>query len=335
MNSRIGTAIAVASVTLVAVGTAITAEATPVLSLLLVAVGFPLSVFLMALAIADRERVSRPWPSFIIGATVIPVAVVIATGVITVAAMSILGPLAGTGWGMADLFGADLTLIGAFDSGWAVLFLVELAVVAPIVEEALKPLGAIIRRPASRIQAFSFGMAAGAGFAATENILYVGLAGGSVDSWIAVSLARAAGAGLHILGTGLVALAWHQLRTRQTSVRSFLTMFAAAIGIHAAWNGLIGVTVVLYWNRAIAGDLGSPLAWGVALQTLLFMFGVVIVAALILAARWVAGDNEGIAIAEFIRPGDARTVTVWAALGTALMVPMAILFLFFPAAATL
>lgn len=332
MNRRMASAAVVAFVTLGAIVAAISAGTAALVTLVVIAVGFPTAILLLALSLADPDGTSRPWLSFIMGATIIPILVVASSGLITAVAMLVLSPLSDTGWSVLESLGGDQDLIQTFGTTWVILFLVELAIVAPIVEETWKPLGAIVRRPSSRVEAFSYGMAAGAGFAAVENLVYVSLIGGTIDGWIAVSLARAAGAGLHMLGAGLVALGWHQMKSRQISFPSFLRLYAIAIGIHAAWNGLIGVTLVFYWHQAIAEDPGSALAWGAGLQIMLFMFGVVILAALLLVAHWVKSDDDGVSVLGFAEPGSARTVTVWAALAAALLIPTAILLLVFPAA---
>ena len=61
---------------------------------------------------------------------------------------------------LADELGADPELVRILSSGWAYVMIVELAVVAPLAEETLKPLGAVVRRPRTSREAFLFGAAA-------------------------------------------------------------------------------------------------------------------------------------------------------------------------------
>ncbi|HEX9925182.1 MAG TPA: PrsW family glutamic-type intramembrane protease, partial [Anaerolineae bacterium] len=80
-------------------------------------------------------------------------------------------------------------------------------VLAPLIEELIKPLGVYLmsyRRP-SRAQVFLWGLASGAGFALAEN-LFNTIAG--LDVWAVVMVFRLGGTAMHCLGSGLVALGW-------------------------------------------------------------------------------------------------------------------------------
>jgi RsiW-degrading membrane proteinase PrsW (M82 family) len=125
--------------------------------------------------------------------------------------------------------------------------LVELAVVAPLVEETVKPLVTLplLRHLERPRDALLLGAAAGAGFAVLENVLY---ATAGLRIWAGILAVRALGAAVHPLGSGLVALGWHGvLRGRPDSGRRWLGGYGLAIGIHALWNG--GITLLL----ALAG----------------------------------------------------------------------------------
>jgi hypothetical protein len=89
------------------------------------------------------------------------------------------------------------------------MFLV-LSVVAPLVEEGVKPLGAllVIRRLRTPGEAFLVGLAAGAGFDMFETIGYIGQ--GQAD-WISVAIERVGAGLLHGVGAGMVALGWYYL----------------------------------------------------------------------------------------------------------------------------
>ncbi len=89
------------------------------------------------------------------------------------------------------------------------MFLV-LSVVAPLVEEGVKPLGALlaIRRLRTPAEAFLVGLAAGVGFDILETIGYIGQ--GQAD-WISVSIERIGAGLLHGVGAGMGALGWYYL----------------------------------------------------------------------------------------------------------------------------
>ena len=84
------------------------------------------------------------------------------------------------------------------------------AVVAPLVEEGLKPLGVvfIMRRLRSPAEAFLLGLAAGVGFDMVETIGYIG--SGQAD-WVSVAIQRVGAGLLHGLGAAMAALGWYYL----------------------------------------------------------------------------------------------------------------------------
>jgi len=117
------------------------------------------------------------------------------------------------------------------------LLLFDLALVAPLVEEFVKPLAVLplLKGLASRREAFLLGAAAGAGFAALENVIYA-LFGG--EYWGGILTVRVLGAAVHSLGAGLTALGWHALLNRSPGAgRSWLGNYGLAVGQHALWNG--------------------------------------------------------------------------------------------------
>ena len=77
--------------------------------------------------------------------------------------------------------------------------------VAPLVEEGVKPLGAILVMPRIRSasEAFLLGLAAGIGFDFVETIGYIGM--GEAD-WISVAIQRVGAGLLHGVGAGMGAL---------------------------------------------------------------------------------------------------------------------------------
>lgn len=120
--------------------------------------------------------------------------------------------------------------------------MIALAVVAPLVEELVKPLGVIIlaRRLKGPAEAFLVGMAGGAGFAILENMLYEA-AGAEV--WGGITAMRAIGGVLHPFNAGLVGLGWYAVRNgRPGAWRKLWGYYGLAVGAHALWNG--GLTIL-------------------------------------------------------------------------------------------
>ncbi|HEY7974456.1 MAG TPA: PrsW family glutamic-type intramembrane protease, partial [Ktedonobacterales bacterium] len=91
-----------------------------------------------------------------------------------------------------------------------VAMLLVLSVVAPLVEEGVKPLAAllVIRRLRTPAEAFLVGLAAGVGFDMLETIGYIGQ--GQAD-WVSVAIDRIGAGLLHGVGAGMGALAWYYL----------------------------------------------------------------------------------------------------------------------------
>jgi RsiW-degrading membrane proteinase PrsW (M82 family) len=86
--------------------------------------------------------------------------------------------------------------------------LLVLSVVAPLVEEGVKPLAALlaIRRLRTPGEAFLVGLAAGVGFDMLETIGYIGQA---QADWVTVAIDRIGAGLLHGVGAGMGALAWY------------------------------------------------------------------------------------------------------------------------------
>ncbi|MBN1933411.1 MAG: PrsW family intramembrane metalloprotease [Anaerolineae bacterium] len=120
--------------------------------------------------------------------------------------------------------------------------LIQLAIVAPLVEEFAKPLITLpLLNRLTRRGAFLVGAMAGVGFATLENVLYAGFAG---QFWAGIILVRALCGAIHPLGAGLVTLGWHDLFKNRVDVwPRALLHFASAAGVHAIWNG--GTLLVL------------------------------------------------------------------------------------------
>lgn len=109
------------------------------------------------------------------------------------------------------------------------------AVIMPLIEEALKPVGVwiLIGRNLSPSAGFVAGLLSGAGYALFESLAFAS----SAEDWALVVVARIGTGLMHILTTGLVgwalAVAWRQGRYLRLGM-AYLT----AVLFHGLWNGL-------------------------------------------------------------------------------------------------
>ncbi len=183
--------------------------------------------------------------------------------------------------GLMDLLtGGDVAR--ALTSPGFLLALFELAVVAPLVEEFAKSLVVLplLRGTKSRRDVFLLGAAAGAGFAAVENVLYALFSG---SYWGGILLVRALGAAVHPLGTGLMALAWHSLLGRNQVFQKKPGFLALAVGQHALWNG----GLVLWMALSGAAFFGAK-PWEADVMGVSIAVGMLALVALEGVALWMA-----------------------------------------------
>lgn len=306
-------------------------EDSPSVLLLVTALGPPFTALLLAHAAAggdvDRGRMAR---AFALGGTLIPVIVIMAHGLIVVTVLALVEPLAEAGRSLFDELRIDPTLIEVLTNPWAVVLLVQLALVAPILEESAKPVAVRLTRPGSRREAFLLGAAAGAGFAAVENVLYASGWFWSFDWFLPVAVLRSTGAALHLLGAGLISVALYERRERMEGRVSVPAMWGIAVGIHALWNGSIAVAVLLYEEQArLAGVSGSALELGIALNVILGVIGMVLLGAIVVAGHWAAPERPtplGRTL-DLSRPG---LIAGWAGVAALLIIPATIMILLFP-----
>lgn len=118
-----------------------------------------------------------------------------------------------------------------------IVFLI-IAVIGPLVEETVKPLGVALYsgRLRSAAEAFTLGMAAGIGFALVETVGYIG---SGYSDWLSVALERTGASLLHGFGAGMVALGWYHLAHRKQggSVLIAVLCWLYAVFQHLVWNG--------------------------------------------------------------------------------------------------
>lgn len=299
-------------------------------ALFIAVAGAPLTVLLLVRGtLRDVER--SVVPSLLIGGVGVPILVVALNGIFGVVAAVLAAPVFEGLRTLSEEIRIDGDLVDLFTSGWALVMIFEYAVIAPLAEETLKPLGSLLRRPASRAEALLFGVGAGTGFAIAENLLYA--TGWMVwwDGWLPISLMRMPGAALHAFGAGLVSLGIFEARHRVGPRRCLARRYATAFGAHALWNGTIAVTIILFSERALSGTgfSGTAFAWGAGLAAVLAGLGAVVLAGLLMVARGVAAGTvaDPLTLTSLDRPAG---VAAWSMAGMMVTIPVAILLSAFP-----
>lgn len=177
------------------------------------------------------------WMSLLYGLTLAPLLALI----LELVAGLIIGALSGVG---SAALGAPTNIP---NTGLLILItLLLVSVVAPLVEEGVKPLGAVLlmRRVRTPASAFLLGMAAGVGFDIFETIGYIGQ--GQAD-WITIAIERVGAGLLHGVGAGMAALGWYYLiNGRGVSGRWMrgIGCIFYAVAQHAIFNGIFVVSLV-------------------------------------------------------------------------------------------
>ena len=166
------------------------------------------------------------------------------------------------------------------------------AIAAPIVEEALKPLGVVIlgRRVGSPREAFLLGAACGAGFAVLENIMYESVVH---PVWGGIVVIRSIGAALHPLGAGLVALGWYGVFHGHPRAWARLGgLYLVAVTQHWLWNMASVATYLATGSQVLSGGFTLDVL-GISIAVVLAVFfaaqGVAMLAAMRYVGRRVAG----------------------------------------------
>ena len=124
------------------------------------------------------------------------------------------------------------------------IILIVVAVMAPFIEETVKPLAVIIfiGRIRSAAEAFVLGLAAGIGFNLIETTGYIS---SGYQDWLSIALIRTGSGLLHGFGAAMVTLGWYYLthpgKHRGLKVAGCWTY---AVLQHAIWNGSWGLTLL-------------------------------------------------------------------------------------------
>ncbi len=152
----------------------------------------------------------------------------------------VLTQLVGTAFGVHTSIIDNLNMRMPHNVQELVFLLVLASVIAPIIEECVKPLAVavMIGRLHSAAEAFILGFACGIGFDLIETTGYISL--GDPHLWINTALERSTAGLLHAFGAGMVALGCYYL-THRNSINNRtligLGCIAYAIIQHSVWNG--------------------------------------------------------------------------------------------------
>jgi RsiW-degrading membrane proteinase PrsW (M82 family) len=312
---------------------AVVALAVAVLSAALGAwIGFESALVLVVLAAiagpaavvaALKGRLDRPVPvgAVVGGGTIGPVVAVASHTIVAAFVYAFVIGFADTFTGLLDRFRADPQLVDVLTSPWLLVAMISVAAVAPLTEEAGKGLGAVVARPAGRREAFLAGAAAGAGFAAVENLLYVGLGAAFGGPWPVIALGRLLGVAVHPLASGLVMLGWWEWCTNRSPM-TLLRGYLAGVGVHALWNGSLVVFAAVETAYGLSGSALDMSRLGLA-----YLMGLGAAAAV---GLWQLTDSVA---GRRRMPGsvrDVRSLAAWVVATGTLLVPVTIMILVFP-----
>jgi RsiW-degrading membrane proteinase PrsW (M82 family) len=202
---------------------------------------FPALTFLALAVRRIHYPQLAPWPTTWRRFTLAIVSGGTVTIVLAVIFELVLTQLAGTAFGVHTSIIDNLNMPVPHNPQELLFSLVLVSVIAPIVEECVKPLAVVVMigRLRSAAEAFILGFACGIGFDLIETSGYISL--GDSRPWIDTALERSTAGLLHGFGAGMVALGCYYL-TRRNSINNHriligLGCIAYAIIQHGIWNG--------------------------------------------------------------------------------------------------
>jgi RsiW-degrading membrane proteinase PrsW (M82 family) len=128
--------------------------------------------------------------------------------------------------------------------------LVLAVIAAPVIEEFTKALGVRVGRPKiTEVEdGIVYGVAAGLGFSATENLFYevAALAQHGEDAFIATAVVRSlTGSFLHATATGIVGYGMARYYLNHGSFLEVIAYYAIAVLLHAAFNLIASLELVV------------------------------------------------------------------------------------------
>lgn len=136
-----------------------------------------------------------------------------------------------------------------FNTGILATVFSYIALIIPLVEEIIKPIGVwlLIRRRLSPEEGFALGMLSGAGYALFENLTL----SANAEVWVGVMVSRFGTTAVHMLtsgvvGWGLVSL-WSEGRNRAGRLAK---AFFVSVLLHGVWNGLNILSALVQFSGA-------------------------------------------------------------------------------------
>jgi hypothetical protein len=185
--------------------------------------------------------------------------------------------------------------------GLALVALVIFVVLVPLIEESLKVTGPallIVRRvraalPVSRGTALLWGLAAGAGYAATENMLNGQASVGNPDFfsglWAAAMILRGGTSFIHMAATATAAVGAYEAIVNHKRIRLPLLLLAAATA-HGIWN----TAALLFGGATSLFQSGNSANWTGILGTMftLLLLGILFALSVVwlyVLLRWAKG----------------------------------------------
>lgn len=231
-----------------------------IVGLYLFPVLFLLGAALPTFAVLSWAGKRLSWPAtwrqtsltFLFGSTISVLLVFIMGGLLAIFIYA-LYPIEGLFYDVGEAGFVERMLI----SPAILVFLLVIALQAPIPEELAKALSLPFYGRShiqNERQVFLMGLAAGAGFAILENMLYQGIyAQWSGWTWGGITLLRGFGSVLHPLCTGIVALGWY--RSGNGRWLPLLKAYATAVILHTLWNG--GFDPLVYLTGLDSSALGQ------------------------------------------------------------------------------
>jgi len=178
-----------------------------------------------------------------------------------------------------------------------IVALLFLGMIVPLIEETLKSIGpaALIARQKPHLStALIWGLAAGAGYAFSENLLN-GASGATPSSspsimWALLMLLRGGTSFVHMATTATVSLGWHALLI-QRQQRKFLLLLVAALAAHGFWNVSMLVLAAVTSRVSLPGaasDFSSSSTSGFAPLVLVLVVVAIFASLILAAALWIA-----------------------------------------------
>ncbi len=177
-----------------------------------------------------------------------------------------------------------------------------LSLAVPVVEELLKSAGpavAIWRTKSTAAQALVWGLAAGAGYAFSENMLNgagsVNAGGAAACLWAPIMLLRGGTSLMHIATTATVSLGWYSLFVQHNRFRFFLALVAGLLA-HGVWNLIalgMGAALPQASLCGAQGGAAGPSVWiGYAALVLLILLMLAATAWIVGLVRWARPVNQ-------------------------------------------